>query len=41
MPSPEQRRVWDVPEGVAVVLLTHPSGEVEPMPADEVTLTFS
>jgi len=41
MPSPEQRREWDVPEGVAVVLLTHPSGEVEPMPADEVTLTFS
>lgn len=41
MPSPEERRTYGVPEGVAVILLTLPSGEVQVLPADEVDLTFA
>lgn len=41
MPSPEERRAHGLPEGVPIVELTHPSGRVEVLPADEVTLTFS
>lgn len=41
MPSPEERRTHGLPEGVPLLELTHPSGRVEVLPADEVTLTFA
>lgn len=41
MPSPEERREHELPEGVPALELTHPSGRVEILPADEVTITFS
>jgi len=41
MPTPEERREHDLDEGVPMIVLTDPSGRMEVIAGDEVTLRFS